>query len=228
MMDRHDARIAGSLPSTESFHLIPYPVYSKPRCVGASSLCRSAFGSYAVRTQRTGVAIGDVNGTTDSVRANVELGSLVSPMMDRYAIMSRYVTGCCAWRASCSLLDIAPTAANIEEYRRKPPRKNAMNTARVANGMCGRVMVCAEAVSAPSARAMGTRRLISSLAETPQMTNWKNDTAPAPITLPSMSWNGRSDETRTSMIRVVFSSSTELMTFTPYSRIAMNRRIAIT
>jgi hypothetical protein len=65
--------------------------------------------------QRTGVAIGDVNGTIDSVRANVELGSFVSPMIERYEIMSKYVTGCCAWRASCSLLDIAPTAANIAE-----------------------------------------------------------------------------------------------------------------
>src|SRR5687767_8852271 len=74
---------------------------------------------------RTGVAIGDVNGTSDSVRANVELGSFVSPMIEKYEIISRYVTGCWAWRASCSLLDMAPTAANIAEYRRKPPRKNA-------------------------------------------------------------------------------------------------------
>ena len=65
--------------------------------------------------QRTGVAIGDVNGTMDSVRANVELGSFVSPMIEKYEIISKYVTGCCAWRASCSLLDIAPTAANIAE-----------------------------------------------------------------------------------------------------------------
>src|SRR6267378_6658931 len=170
---------------------------------------------------RTGVAIGEVNGTSDNVRANVELGSFVRPMIEKYEIIRRYVTGCCAWRASCSLLDIAPTAANIEEYRRKPPKKNAMNTASVANGMCGSLMLCAEAVSAPSARAIGTRRPMSSLAETPQMTNWKNDTAPAPSTFPNMSWNVRSDDTSTSMIRVVFSSSTELMTFTPYSRIAM-------
>src|SRR3989442_1625710 len=91
--------------------------------------------------QRTGVAIGVVNGTSDSVRANVELGSFVSPKIDKYEIISRYVTGCCAWRASCSLLDIAPTAANIAEYRRKPPRKNAMNTASVAAGMCGNDIV---------------------------------------------------------------------------------------
>jgi len=45
---------------------------------------------------RTGVAIGDVNGTMESVFANVELGSFVSPMIDRYEIIRRYVTGCCA------------------------------------------------------------------------------------------------------------------------------------
>ena len=31
-------------------------------------------------------------------------------------------------------VDIAPTAANIAEYSRKPPRKNAMKTRRVSNG----------------------------------------------------------------------------------------------
>src|SRR3989442_1773784 len=44
--------------------------------------------------QRTGVAIGVVNGTSESVRANVELGSFVSPKIDKYEIISRYVTGC--------------------------------------------------------------------------------------------------------------------------------------
>ena len=89
-------------------------------------------------------------------------------------------------------------------------------------------MSMAEAGSAPSSRAIGTRRATSNRADTPQMTNWKNETAPAPATLPSISWKGRSDETSTSMMRVVFSSSTELMTFTPYNRMAMNRRIAMT
>src|SRR2546422_1766703 len=177
--------------------------------------------------QRTGVAIGVVNGTSDSVRANVELGSFVSPKIDKYEIISRYVTGCWACRASCSLLDIAPTAANIAEYRRKPPRKNAMNTARVAGGMCGNDMVWTDAGSAPNARAMGRRSESSTRAETPQIANWKNETAPAPRILPSISWKGRTDETSTSIIRVVFSSSTELITFTPYSRMAMNSRIAM-
>ncbi len=37
----------------------------------------------------TGVAIGDVNGTIDSVRAKVELGSFVSPMIEKYEIISK-------------------------------------------------------------------------------------------------------------------------------------------
>ena len=44
--------------------------------------------------KRTGVAIGDVNGTYESVFANVELGSFVSPMIEKYEIIRRYVTGC--------------------------------------------------------------------------------------------------------------------------------------
>ena len=64
---------------------------------------------------RTGVAIGVVNGISDNVRANAELGSFVRARIDKYETIRRYVTGCCAWRASCSLLDIAPTAANIAE-----------------------------------------------------------------------------------------------------------------
>jgi len=39
--------------------------------------------------QRTGVAIGEVNGIIDSVRANVELGSFVSPMIEKYEIISK-------------------------------------------------------------------------------------------------------------------------------------------
>src|SRR6266480_5276034 len=62
----------------------------------------------------------------------------------------------------------------------------------------------------------------------PQIANWKIDTAPTPTTLPSISSNGRSDETRTSTIRVVFSSSTELITFTPYTAITMNNTIDMT
>src|SRR5436190_23983406 len=119
---------------------------------------------------RTGVAIGVVNGTNESVRANVELGSFVRPRIERYEIMRRYVTGCCAWRASCSLLDIAPTAANIAEYSRKPPRKKATNTASVAAGMCGSVIWTALG-SAPSARALGLRSKSSTRADTAQITN---------------------------------------------------------
>ena len=62
-----------------------------------------------------------------------------------------------------------------------------MKTASVAKGIWGSLMLCAAEASAPRARAMGTRRLISSRAETPQMRNWKNDTAPAPATFPSIS-----------------------------------------
>ena len=102
-----------------------------------------------------------------------------------------------------------------------------MNTARVAAGICGNDIVWASAGFAPSARAIGPRSESRTRADTAQMKNWKNETAPAPKILPSMSWNGRTDDASTSMMRVVFSSSTELITLTPYSRMAMNSRIAM-
>src|SRR6266571_7352575 len=122
---------------------------------------------------------------------------------------------------------MAPTAANIAEYRRNPPRKNAKKTAMVAPGTCGSCRFCEASAGAPNARAIGARKPINARADTPQITNWKKETAPAPTTLPNMSSKGRKDETNTSTIRVVFSSRTELITFTPYRRIAMNRRIAM-
>ena len=92
-----------------------------------------------------------------------------------------------------------------------------MKTAKVAPVTCG----IWNSSSAASPAASGARRASSSRPATPQMRNWKIDTAPTPSTLPSSSWKGRSDDTSTSTMRVVFSSSTELITLMPYSRIAV-------
>src|SRR2546425_519430 len=64
-------------------------------------------------------------------------------------------------------------------------------------------------------RGIVTAYVDSGLLERAQMTNWKIDTAPTPRILPSINGNGRKDDTSTSTTRVVFSSSTELITFTP-------------
>ena len=165
-MIRHKGRIADERRITESFHLIPYPVYAIPRCVGASSFCMSSFVVYAALThlinsftlgrfpvisiptryildathvtpsidtaripsdsatspigrlpaaQRTGIAIGALKGIIDSVTDSVDPGSLsIANMLMNEATRSM-TTGCCACRASCSLDDMAPTAANIDE-----------------------------------------------------------------------------------------------------------------
>src|SRR6267154_4846501 len=67
--------------------------------------------------QRTGIAIGEVKGTRDSVTARLPPGSLSIANMLMKEPTRSIITGCCACRASCSVDDIAPTAANIAEYR---------------------------------------------------------------------------------------------------------------
>src|SRR5439155_18970313 len=167
--------------------------------------------------QRTGMAIGAANGISESATEYVDAGLPASANTDRYATISRNITGCCAWRASCSLEDMAPTAANIAEYRKNPPRKNVRNTTIVAAVMFGNWNAACCAVASGGARSP-TRVPTCDRTTAPPTThirNWKIETAPTPTTLPSMSWKGRSEETSTSTMRVVFSSSTELITFTP-------------
>src|SRR2546423_15679034 len=83
------------------------------------------------------MATGELNGMSESVTARVEPGSFNIANMLMNDSTSIQATGCCAWRASCSVDDMAPTAANIAEYRKKPPRKYAMKTANVAPVKCG-------------------------------------------------------------------------------------------
>src|SRR2546423_10423568 len=169
------------------------------------------------------MATGELNGMSESVTARVEPGSFNIANMLMNDSTSIHATGCCAWRASCSVDDMAPTAANIAEYKKKPPRKYAMKTANVAPVTCGTWNSSSAAPTSPAPR--GVRRASSRRPATPQMRNWKMDTAPTPRTLPSSSWKGRSDDTSTSTTRDVFSSSTELMTLMPYNRIAEYKMI---
>src|SRR5881392_904141 len=62
---------------------------------------------------RTGMATGELNGMSESVTARVEPGSFSIANMLMNDSTSIHDTGCCAWRASCSVDDMAPTAANI-------------------------------------------------------------------------------------------------------------------
>src|SRR5207244_12880382 len=108
--------------------------------VPPTSRASDGITSSAVRlptAHRTGIAIGAVKGISDSATAYVEPGLFDNANTDRYAIMSRNITGCCACRASCSLDEMAPTAANIADYRKKPPRKHVRNTTIVAAVMFG-------------------------------------------------------------------------------------------
>src|SRR5207245_4059800 len=105
------------------------------RWVPASSNASDAITSRAERlpaAHRAGVAIGEVNGTSDSVTASRDSGLASVAKEPKNAIMIRTVTGTWLWRASCSVEQVAATAANIAEYRKKPPRKNAMKTRAVA------------------------------------------------------------------------------------------------
>src|SRR5437016_8489216 len=108
--------------------------------VPPTSRASDGIASSAVRlttAHRTGIAIGAVKGISDSATAYVEPGLFDNANTDRYAIMSRNITGCCAWRASCSLDEIAPTAANIAEYRKNPLCKNGSNKTMLSGVMFG-------------------------------------------------------------------------------------------
>jgi hypothetical protein len=78
-----------------------------------------------------------VKGTSESATANEEFGSFSIENIPMNDTSNNRVTGTCAWRASCSLLDMAPTAANIDEYRKNPPRKYTRNTMPVARETSG-------------------------------------------------------------------------------------------
>jgi len=62
---------------------------------------------------RTGMAIGEVNGTMDSVIAIVPSGSFRIPIISTDGSTRSITTKLAAWRASASLLVMAPTAANM-------------------------------------------------------------------------------------------------------------------
>ena len=165
---------------------------------------------------RAGVAIGAVNGTRESVTASRDSGFASVANEPKNAIMIRTVTGTWLCRASCSVEHVAATAANIAEYRKKPPRKNAMNTSAVVPDTCGTWNTCPTSGSPPPMRLTSAARWPSnSRPDAPQIANWTSETAPTPSSLPSSSWNGLRELTRTSMTRDVFSSITEPMTCTP-------------
>src|SRR5918996_465075 len=78
----------------------------------------SSCAGIGVADHRTGTAMGDQNGIRLIVVASWPLGSLRMPKNDRYGTISTSDTGVCACRASCSVLEIAPTAANTAAYRK--------------------------------------------------------------------------------------------------------------
>ena len=71
---------------------------------------------------------------------------------------------------------------------------------------------------------MATRWDVRSFAAPLQMPSWRSATDPTPITLPSINSKGVRLETSTSMIRLLFSSTTDPMTCVPYSSSAMYNR----
>src|SRR5205823_12272283 len=78
---------------------------------------------------RTGMATGELNGMSESVTASVEPGSFSIANMLMNDSTSIHSPGCCAWRAHCSVDDLAPTAAHSARDRQEPPRKAAMKAA---------------------------------------------------------------------------------------------------
>ena len=104
---------------------------------------------------------------------------------------------------------------------KKPPTKYAKKIAAVAVETCGTWSRPPPSSSPLIPPTSAPRCASSTLTATPQIASCSSETAPTPITLPQSSENGRTDDTSTSTIRVVFSSSTELLTLTPYIRMTV-------
>src|SRR5438552_14592263 len=128
--------------------------------------------SFPTRRSSDLVAIGEVNGTSDRVTASRDSGFASVANEPKNAIMIKTVTGTWLCRASCSVEQVAATAANIAEYRKKPPRKNAMNTSAVAPDTCGTWKTCPTSGAAPPMRLTSAARWLSnSLPDAPQIAN---------------------------------------------------------
>ena len=110
----------------------------------------------------------------ESVTDRVEPGSLSIANMLMNETTRSMVTGCCACRASCSLDDMAPTAANIAEYRRKPPMKYAHEDERGCGGHVGDLEDLPGIARRLGCPAGGCAARSSKRAgQTPQIRNWK-------------------------------------------------------
>src|SRR5258705_484652 len=117
---------------------------------------------------RTGIAIGALNGIIDNVTDSVDPGSLsIANMLMNEATRS-ITTGCCACRASCSLEDIAPTAENMAEYSKNPPRKYKPKTTAVLAVTCG-IWKNPASLAPPPGKCRRCERI--SLVDTPQIKN---------------------------------------------------------
>src|SRR5260370_19544342 len=77
--------------------------------------------------QRAGVAMGAGKGTRDNVTARGDSGFAMTANEPKNAIMISTATGGWVCRASCSVGDMAATAANVAEYNKNPPRQKATN-----------------------------------------------------------------------------------------------------
>src|SRR6266481_4274082 len=118
---------------------------------------------------RTGIAIGALNGTIDNVTDSVDAGSLSIANMLMNDATSSMTTGCCACRASCSLEDIAPTAENMAEYSKNPPRKYKPKTTAVLAVTCGIWNNPPASFMPPPGKCRRWERI--SLVDTPQIKN---------------------------------------------------------
>src|SRR3984957_20827406 len=111
---------------------------------------------------------------------------------------------CCA---SCSFEQAEPMAANIEAYMKYPPTKNRQAEITSEIGTCtparGELRVMPSEAKMPKEK--------RSAVEVIQIANWVKATAATPRIFPASSSKGRTEEIKTSMVRVVFSSITERM-----------------
>ena len=87
--------------------------------------------------------------------------------------------------------------------------------------MVGIGKLCMASALTPNALAMRSLLLPTRKIDPPQIVICVNPTSPTPTTLPRSIWNGVSDDARTSMMREVFSSITDVIVCWPYKMMPM-------
>src|SRR6202165_5073501 len=125
-----------------------HPIARNPRLAASSS------GGIPMTAIRIGMMIGDEKGTSDNTLAVVPVGLSSTGWMNTAVLMIMIMSGLAACLASDSLFTDDTTAANSDEQKMNPNRKNMRKINPAPSEMSGSVKFIA---GAPSLAMIGAR-----------------------------------------------------------------------